>query len=34
VLDLKLVRWEQAESTGAAGSENSAKMPAISGVLA
>jgi multidrug efflux pump subunit AcrB len=34
VLDLKLIRWEQAESAGSVASEKPSEMPAISGVHA
>ena len=34
LLDLKLIRWEQAEGTGSAASEKPAEMPVTSGVHA
>jgi hypothetical protein len=34
VLDLKLIRWEQAEPTGSAASEKPSEMPATAGIPA
>jgi hypothetical protein len=34
VLDLKLIRWEQAEPTGSPASEKTSEMPAATGIPA